>query len=659
MNQYCTDDIGYGSAEELHLEQTSEHHYSLEDENYERTPNLYSDDLGSFDALSDDHPREDDSEYGDISTDGSDLINEPDIGMINQTITPPDGCDDFFDFEKKRPSRMIEEITPSPTACDSIDEDFEHKYKERTEVENDQQQERMPTPDSKQQNTGFLDTMDKVLGDSDFDRKQETKQTQQFLDKVNIIICDRLDDDQDYPFDRKQGMPASESNKDTEDARSPDKTYKIIDDSSFDRKQATEQTQEFLDTKDSIVSYQFDNDLDYPSDRKQGMSKDAGFPDTTDKVLDDSRYNRKQGTKKNQGLLDTKSTMASDLFDDDYWQPENGKLDDIEIGRTQTSDTVTVDEEDAETSGDLSPQRKEKSTGAKKKKKARCDMGSCLLLIVVIVCTLVAGIVGLAFFIFGVPNPLYFFQDSGDIGATFDDFNFDGTTVDMSTYKFDRWETKKQGKGLELYIENALDESWSPYLEEYEALFDQAEPDALSLKIWKVQADSECSPSFGRLKVCNGNYGKTNWEGINLSLVHEGYIKWSTSKMNDYFLVNESEEKKKYTMCHELGHGFGLSHSDEDYHNRNRGDCMDYTNRVEGNLLPGRYNHEILSRIYGTVPSERARELEEAVPDNIMNKYFETVKEIQSSEGCSGSSCIKDIGEGYTVKGDLLLVNRN
>jgi len=399
-----------------------------------------------------------------------------------------------------------------------------------------------------------------------------------------------------------------------------DSMDKIIDDS-YDRKQGREQTEEFLDTVNNIALDSFDGDLL------------------------DSSFDQKKEMEQSRIFLNTLSHIASDSC----------KLDDIGIGRVRTLDTVTV-EDDIESSGDLSPKS---TTAEKKKKKACCDTVTCLLLIVVIVCVLVAGIVAVAFYMFGVPNPMLFFEDSGDMEGDifFDDVIFDDSSIDMSTYKYDKWETKKQGKGLELYIENALDDTWSPYLEEYEALYDEAEPDSLSLKIWKVQADSECSPSFGRLKVCNGDYGDTTWEGINLSLIHDGYIKWSTSKMNDFFLAGEDDEKKGYTMCHEMGHGFGLSHSDENYHNRNRGDCMDYTSRPKGNLLPGRYNHEILSRIYGTIPSKRRRGLEESVPDDIVNKYFETEQEMMLQ--CNDTECITDIGDGYQVKAHALLVGRD
>jgi hypothetical protein len=47
--------------------------------------------------------------------------------------------------------------------------------------------------------------------------------------------------------------------------------------------------------------------------------------------------------------------------------------------------------------------------------------------------------------------------------------------------------------------------------------------------------------------------------------------------MNEFYLLTESDDQKLYTMCHEMGHGFGLPHWDEDFFNKDMGTCMDYT----------------------------------------------------------------------------------
>jgi len=266
------------------------------------------------------------------------------------------------------------------------------------------------------------------------------------------------------------------------------------------------------------------------------------------------------------------------------------------------------------------------------KKKKSCSIASCIFLTICITSILIGCSIGAAFAFLGTPNPLKFLDFSDHEGANVKD----------------QWETK--GAGLELVIENALDDYWTPYLEEYVNEWDNGNPDSLSLTISRVKVDSVCEPSNGKLKVCNGDYGETSWEGLNLSLVQEGFIRWSTSRVNDFFLLSESEATRSYTMCHELGHGFGLSHSDEEYYNMNRGDCMDYTHRPLGNLKPGGVNHEALEEVYGSIPYSRRRlrrKLEEDIPRHIIERYFEIEERVQNSYEDDGGEWVEELGEGY------------
>jgi hypothetical protein len=147
------------------------------------------------------------------------------------------------------------------------------------------------------------------------------------------------------------------------------------------------------------------------------------------------------------------------------------------------------------------------------------------------------------------------------------------------------WKTPTGVGGLELIIENALDRRWSLYLEEYvsrwSAGYDSIVP--LSLRIDQIESDPSCKPSLGKLKVCNGNYGDTGWRGISIALIDDSdqFIRHSVIQLNDYYTSEiegnpwkaikygdfwgklNDESQWKYTMCHELGHGFGLPHTDE------------------------------------------------------------------------------------------------
>jgi hypothetical protein len=51
----------------------------------------------------------------------------------------------------------------------------------------------------------------------------------------------------------------------------------------------------------------------------------------------------------------------------------------------------------------------------------------------------------------------------------------------------------------------------------------------------------------------------------------------------------------------ETGHAFGLPHSDEDFYNKDLGNCMDYTANPAANQQPDGTNYAFLQDLYGTV----------------------------------------------------------
>lgn len=95
--------------------------------------------------------------------------------------------------------------------------------------------------------------------------------------------------------------------------------------------------------------------------------------------------------------------------------------------------------------------------------------------------------------------------------------------------------------------------------------------------------------------------------GINENTLQGGVIVGSVSKMNEYYLLNAGPDERRYTMCHELGHGFGLPHTDENFNNANLGNCLDYTNDPDENLLPGEVNMMKLSNMYLTSRRRRVQ----------------------------------------------------
>ena len=111
--------------------------------------------------------------------------------------------------------------------------------------------------------------------------------------------------------------------------------------------------------------------------------------------------------------------------------------------------------------------------------------------------------------------------------------------------------------------------------------------------------------------------------------------------------------------CHEMGHGFGLAHTDENYGNANLGNCLDYTYNAQGNLSPGTFNYELLAKVYGTVPPSR-RLIGGIVPQDVMDSYHAMTKKVENSRSldCASGYCVKDLGNDYRLVAHKLLVTK-
>jgi hypothetical protein len=215
-----------------------------------------------------------------------------------------------------------------------------------------------------------------------------------------------------------------------------------------------------------------------------------------------------------------------------------------------------------------------------------------------LVCCAVAITIPLLF-VFGVFNS----DNVPGLDFNWDDFvdndPYNGQVVDRTNPKAtSSW--NNQGKGLTLEVLNALEDNWQTSFQTALINWDNGTPDALTLVTQRIPYEFDCRAVNGKLKVCNGNYGNTRWKGLNEISIQGSIIRSSTAKMNEYYLTSSNDDARLYTMCHEIGHGFGLPHWDEDFFNQDLGNCMDYTNRPQDNKTPDTSNFEFLAELYGT-----------------------------------------------------------
>jgi hypothetical protein len=274
------------------------------------------------------------------------------------------------------------------------------------------------------------------------------------------------------------------------------------------------------------------------------------------------------------------------------------------------------------------------------------------------------------------------FPDFGDFAGVLDNFtDFEGgfnTDPFIGDNTTTNWDNGGGNNGLELELVNALDDTWQDEFVAAVSDWENGDPDALTLSTSQADVDNACTPIKGVMKVCNGNYGETGWLGINeiVSTTNSGIIQNSVAKMNEFYLNQADDIERQYTMCHEIGHGFGLPHTDENFYNADLGNCLDYTISPKNNLHPSETNYKRLVSLYGTTTrryligkgrSSSNVRTPGSLSSNVLSTYDEAIKEIegemlsikdatQSSSGwrllethAGGSRYTRDLGEGYTL----------
>ena len=111
----------------------------------------------------------------------------------------------------------------------------------------------------------------------------------------------------------------------------------------------------------------------------------------------------------------------------------------------------------------------------------------------------------------------------------------------------------------------------------------------------------KCTPTTGRVEICNERYGQNGWLGIASIWASGDHITKGSVKMNDtYYAMAQynTPDWRQLVICQEIGHTFGLDHQDENFNNANLGTCMDYTNSPATNTHPNQHDYDELVTIY-------------------------------------------------------------
>jgi hypothetical protein len=168
----------------------------------------------------------------------------------------------------------------------------------------------------------------------------------------------------------------------------------------------------------------------------------------------------------------------------------------------------------------------------------------------------------------------------------------------------------RTGNPFTVQLGNNLNGTWSGHLGT--ASTDWSKSNVLDTRE-VVPGSGTCqTPTSGRVEVCNADYGAIGWLGLAQIWIGGGHIVQGTAKMNDYYFsmtAYNTPAWRQFVMCQEVGHTFGLGHTDETHANANQGTCMDYTNDPDGgaggasetdasNEHPNKHDYDQLTKIY-------------------------------------------------------------
>jgi hypothetical protein len=84
-----------------------------------------------------------------------------------------------------------------------------------------------------------------------------------------------------------------------------------------------------------------------------------------------------------------------------------------------------------------------------------------------------------------------------------------------------------------------------------------------SLEFTTVPYEVLCAPpEKGKIKVCSGDYGDTDWMASTIFFIGEDYIVSALIRINEKASSVASDALLQYALCHQVGHALGVAHND-------------------------------------------------------------------------------------------------
>ena len=181
-------------------------------------------------------------------------------------------------------------------------------------------------------------------------------------------------------------------------------------------------------------------------------------------------------------------------------------------------------------------------------------------------------------------------------------------TVTIEQHAWSTYHWARQSNPVTLELGNNVNNTWKSYLDAASNAWstppDSTWPDIIETTVVADGTTSDpkkCTPTMGRVEVCNARYGQNGWLGVaQISIDSSGHIVRGTAKMNDtYFNMTKYNniEWRSHVMCQEVGHTFALGHQDtsgKDFHT-----CMDYASSPAGDhRVPNAHAYQQLGEIY-------------------------------------------------------------